>query len=296
MKDKKGLFFVILGGILWGTAGVFVRYLEKAGFSSVQMAFSRLSITAVLFVVAAFFYNKELFKIKLKDLWVFIGAGLMSVLFFTLCYYETMELAPVSVAVIFLYTAPVFVTVMSCLFFKEKLTAKKITACLIAFLGCLFISGVIGVNSVPVRAIVTGLFSGFGYALYSIFGRIAINKGYNSVTITMYTFIIASLGSVPFARIGEIPALVNGDFKVLGMAFLFAVINALLPYLFYTIGLTCLESGKASIFASVEPVVATLIGTLFMNEPLDIFGISGIVLVIFAVVLLNLKDKKTSSV
>lgn len=296
MKERKGLFFVILGGILWGTAGVFVRYLEKAGFSSIQMAFSRLTITAILFVVAVFFYNKKLFKIKLKDLWVFICSGLLSVLFFTLCYYETMDKAPVSVAVILLYTAPIFVMIMSCLFFKEKLNAKKVIACVIAFLGCLFISGVIGVNSVPGRAIVTGLLSGFGYALYSIFGRVAINKGYNSVTITMYTFIFASLGSIPFANVGEIPAIINGNFRVFGMAFLFAVINALLPYLFYTIGLTHIESGKASIFASVEPVVATLIGTLFMNEPLDGFGITGIVLVISAVVLLNLKDRKTSSV
>ncbi len=295
MKDKKGLLFVILAGILWGTAGVFVRYLEKVGFSSIQMAFTRLTITAILFVAAVFFYDKKLFKIKLKDLWVFICSGLLSVLFFTLCYYETMEIAPVSVAVILLYTAPIFVMIMSCLFFKEKLTVRKIIACGIAFLGCLFISGVLGVNAVPLRAVFTGLLSGFGYALYSIFGRVAINKGYSSITITMYTFIFASLGSVPFARVGELPALINGSFAVFGMAFLFAVVNALLPYLFYTIGLTHIESGKASIFASVEPVVATLISTFFMREILDIYGILGIILVICAVVLLNLKQKKSDS-
>ncbi len=295
MNEKKGLLFVVLGGILWGTAGAFVRFFEAKGFASVQMAFCRLTITAILFMVSVFFYKKELFKIKLKDLWIFLGSGIFSVLFFSLCYYETMELAPVSVAVILLYTAPVFVMLMSCLFFKEKLTLKKVIACAVAFLGCLLISGVIGVNSVAPKAIVTGLLSGLGYALYSIFGRLAINRGYNSITISMYTFIIAAIGSIPFAGVEKLPALINGDIEIIVMAVLFAVINALLPYLFYTIGLTYIESGKASIFASVEPVVATLIGTLFMHEHLDAYGIAGIALVIFAVVLLNLKNKKKSS-
>ena len=65
-----------------------------------------------------------------------------------------------------------------------------------------------------------------------------------------------------------------------------------LPYLLYTYGLIGIENGKASIMASIEPVVATLCGVFIYNEGLTVMSTVGILLVLSAIVLL--KEKSTT--
>lgn len=295
MKEKKGLLFALIGGALWGSAGLFVRWLSDRGFSSMQMVAVRLSISAVVFVLTALIFDRKAFKIKIKDIWCFLCTGIVSVLIFTLCYYKTMELTSLSVAAILLYTAPVFVMFLSALLFKEKITLKKIIACGITFVGCMLISGIIGVNSIPLKGLLTGLGSGLCYALYTIFSRFALNKGYSSLTISMYTFIIGGISALFVTDIkGGVSLMMNVPYSPL-MFVAFAVINCFLPYVFYTAALTSVESSKASIFASVEPVMATVISLVVFKEKTDFFGILGIVLVLLSVIFLNMPEKKSKT-
>ena len=76
-----------------------------------------------------------------------------------------------------------------------------------------------------------------------------------------------------------------------GLCVLAGLVTCYLPYLLYTFGLTGLETGRASILASVEPVVATLLGVLVYHEKLSLTGALGILCVLAAVVLLNRKEK-----
>ena len=74
---------------------------------------------------------------------------------------------------------------------------------------------------------------------------------------------------------------------------LMGVVTAILPYAFYTVGLTALEAGKASVMASLEPVVAAVLGALVFREVPSVTGFLGIVLVLAGVLLLNVKNGKT---
>ena len=108
--------------------------------------------------------------------------------------------------------------------------------------------------------------SGFFYGLYSIFARFAL-RHYQPLTVTYYTFVFAALGSLFLLRPDEIaPALHSGAMVlyILGLV----VIATVLPYIFYTRGLAGVDSGRASILASVEPVVAALVGVIAFGEPL----------------------------
>lgn len=290
MKNK-GVISVLGAGVFWGTAGAFVRWFTANGFSSMQTVAVRLTITAIMFILTALIVNRKSFIIKLKDIWCFLGTGICSVLIFTLCYYKTMEQASLSVAAILLYTAPIFVMFLSCILFKEKLTGKKLIACALAFAGCFLISEVWGSNGITASGLFFGVMSGLCYALYSIFTRYAINRGYSSLTVTLYTFIIAAAGALFVTDLpGGIKLMAGNKFSIV-MAILFSFVNAFLPYLLYTLGLKTVESGKASIFASVEPVVATVISVVIFSEPITVWGILGIALVLTSVILLNLKAK-----
>lgn len=291
MKNKY-TFAVIGAGTLWGFMGFFRRTLESMGISAIGCITARCIFAAIVFAIAILIKDKSAFKIKLKDLWCFLGTGIVSLLVFGLCYFKAMDYMSLSTAAILLYTAPCFVILMSAVLFREKLTKQKFVAMLIAFLGCCLVSGLgSGKQHISGVGLFLGLGSGLCYALFSIFSRFAINRGYNSFTINFYSCLFAGVGSLFFGGTQSLP-IVTASAGNFFFAAATGVATCFLPYLLYTYGLEGLENGKASIMASIEPVVATLVGLAIYHEKLTALSAIGIILVLSAIVLLNVKNKK----
>jgi len=290
---KIAVLMVLAAGVLWGCIGIFVRRYGELGLSPMQTVVIRIVIAAFLFSIFVLIYKPKLFKIRLKDLWCFLGSGIISVGFFTYCYFTSMALSSLSVAAVLLYTAPVFVMLFSLIFFKEKLTAAKVISLVCAVLGCAMTTGVIGGSlTVTLAGFLFGLGSGICYALYSIFSRFALNRGYDPLTITLYTFIFAAVVSVAVTDIRPVWQTVTADIGSMGYAVLFALLSCVMPYTLYTLGLKYIASSTASIIATIEPVVATIVGAVVFAEPVAVpFGYIGIALVLMSVVLINIKRK-----
>ena len=291
---KLSVFFVLLAGILWGCIGIFVRRYNELGLSPLQIAALRITLAAVMFAVFVLIYKPKLYRIKLKDIWCFLGTGIVSVGFFTYCYFTSMELSSLSVAAVLLYTAPVFVMLFSLILFKEKLTLMKGISVVLAVLGCAMTTGVIGGQlNVSLAGFLFGLGSGVCYALYSIFSRFALDRGYEPFTITLYTFFFASISTLAVIDPRPVVKAVTVDVGSVLFALLFALESCVLPYVFYTLGLKRISSSTASIVATVEPVVATVVGAVIFSEPLGIpFGYLGIAFVLLSVVLININTNK----
>jgi DME family drug/metabolite transporter len=133
--------------------------------------------------------------------------------------------------------------------------------------------------------VLLGLGAGFFYALYSIFGRYALQH-YDSMTVTYWTFVFCGAGSLFFIR----PAELGKAFEtpVMWLVSLgLVVVSTALPYIFYTKGLSQVESGRASIMASLEPVVASVIGVAVFGEPMGALTFLGIVCVLAGVYILR---------
>lgn len=288
-NEKVGALCVILAGICWGLIGIFTRRLSRAGLDSMQITFLRNLFAATVLFVFLLFKDRKSFIIHLKDIWMFIGTGICSIAFFNICYFKAIEMTSLSVAAVLLYMAPAMVMIMSCIFFKEKITGKKIIALLFAFVGCIFTTGIISAeSSISGIGFLIGLGSGFGYALYSIFGFIAIKK-YNTFTITLYTFIIAAVGLIPLSKPLEQIEIIKGNLGMLIIVILLATISTVIPFIAYTVGLKYMEAGKASIMAFIEPMVATICGILIFQETIHTMNIIGIILIFVSVLLLNMK-------
>ncbi|MCQ2532290.1 MAG: DMT family transporter [Saccharofermentans sp.] len=291
-KKNISFVFIVLAGVLWGCIGLFVRTINAWGIASMELVSLRAIVTAVVMFFVLLIKDKSLLKIKLKDLWCFIGTGIFSVNFFNFCYFKTITLSSLSVAAVLLYTAPTFVMVMSYFLFKEKFTSRKVIALVITFVGCLFVTGVFSSSiSMTPLSVLTGLGAGFGYALYSIFSRYAIERGYGSFTITFYTFLIAAVGSLFIANMSIVSNTLFVDPLRIVISVGFGIVSTILPYLFYTAGLKEVENGKASIIVSIEPVTATILGLIVFGESLTVSGVIGIVLVIAALVICNVEEK-----
>jgi len=244
--------------------------------------FGGMVLMAVVFAVK----DRTVFRVKREHLKYFAGTGIVSVVLFTCCYFTCQRVSSLAVASILLYTAPSFVVLLSAVLWKEPVTKKKLLALLLTLVGCACVCGVFsGGLTVTLFGILLGLGAGFFYALYSIFGRYALAH-YDSMTVTVWTFMFAGPVSLVLLRPRELMAAFSAPVSWV-MAAGLVVFSTVLPYILYTRGLAQVESGKASIMASLEPVVAAVVGVLVFSEPMGGLTVAGIVLVLAGVVILR---------
>lgn len=294
MDKKWSYLYILIGASLWGIIGVFVTYLYELGFTPTQVVSIRTLTASCFLVVYVIIKDRKLLKIKVFDSKYFIGTGIFSIVLFNWCLFHAIQETSISIAAILLYTAPAFVTILSRIFFKEWLTPRKISALMITFVGCSLVIGIIPntTDSITLYGFILGLGSGLFYALYSIFGKFALAK-YDSLTVTVYTFLFAAMAITPFSGLWFVfPLFLNLEvwLYVIGLGFL----STMLAYTLYTKGLHRVESSRASIIATVEPVVASLLSFLVFDEKLIFWQYLGIILVITAVIVVQGSPKKGS--
>lgn len=291
MKTKAYLY-IICAAALWGLIGLFVKHLSALGFTPIQIVALRSIASAICATAALLPSAKGLFHIDWHDSWMFIGTGVMSLTFFNYCYFNCIAASSLAVAALLLYTAPIFVMVMSVFLFKESFTTKKAVALVMTFSGCGCVTGAFsGSLNLTFMGLLYGLGSGFGYAFYSIFGKYAVEK-YTSATITVYTFYFSSLAALPIA---DFP---SNTFNQLNAAAILNVLGlglvcAVIPYLLYNKGLVYVDPGQASILATIEPFVAAVIGICYFQEPLTAQKLVGMGLIFAAIILLNLPVRRS---
>lgn len=280
----------ILGAaIFWGTTGIFSKTLVGVGFTTDEVVVFRMLGAAIYMAIFLLIKDRRLFKIKLAQLPLLIAMGAISIFCAAFAYLRAIEASSLSIAAILMYTAPFFVVLASAPLFGEKLTGNKIIALLIAFVGCLLISGS---GKVSTMGIVYGMLSGVSYATYSIFGKYALKRS-NSLTVSMYAFLFAAITAMCVAN----PVKIVEKLSVLEIRYLFialgtGLITSFLPYLLYTLGLKHTEAGTASVMSTLEPLMATLVGILCFHQIPTTGTVVGIVLIITAIVIINLRFPK----
>ena len=285
MKNSAALS-IAGAGTLWGLIGLFVNLLATKGFAPLQI--TTLRVTTALLLTALIIWRTDIrqFFIRPKDWWMFFGNGVIGLVFFNWCYFNAIAGGSLAIAALLLYTAPVFVMLMSVILFHEKLTKEKIVALILTFVGCGCITGAFAGNlSVSRETFLYGLASGFGYALYSIFGKPATRK-YSALTVSLWCFLFASAFTLPLSGLAAKAALFS-DGMVWGGILGIGLISCVFPNILYMRGLQQLEAGHAAILATIEPVVAAIVSYLFLGEAFTWQKVLGIVLILSAVPILN---------
>lgn len=278
---------ILAAAALWGVIGLWNRRLMAGGLSPTDIVVVR-NFGGMLLLTAVFAAkDRSVFRVERRHLKYFFGTGVVSVVLFTVCYFTCQKLCSLAVASILLYTAPSFVVLLSALLWKEPVTRQKLLALALTLTGCGLVCGLAsGGWTVTAGGILLGLGAGFFYALYSIFGRYALAH-YDPTTVTVWTFLFAGPVSLVLVPGSEgLRAAVSQPELWLTAAGL-VVCSTVLPYLLYTAGLSRVESGRASILASLEPVVAALAGILVLGEPMSAATAAGIGCILAGVAILR---------
>ena len=298
MKNKIYVFIVILSGVFWGSSCLFVDYLKThTPATSVQITAIRIVFAAIVLNLWLIIKGKgfSLYKISGRSWLLCVVSGIGSVLAMGMFYYSCMVETSAAVAVILLYTAPLFVMIMSLFFFKEKMNAQKIIAFIIAIVGCALVSGIASGSKISALGIFLGLMSGFTYSLYGIFTSLFMKENKDTLSFTALSFLFAALGALVISKPWEIVKFtleVENLPLTLIMYLLLAVCTAVIPFFLYSKGIEGIKPDIASILAFSEPLMACVFGTAVLGQKMDVFGVIGIVCVCAAIVVLNVNFKK----
>ena len=291
----KSRLYIISAAIIWGGTGVFFNELSALGALPIQVTLLRAGFAAAALGLYLVIFNRKALVVRLRDFWCFIGTGILSLLFFNWSLFTAINETGLAVSAVLLYTAPAFVTVLSIPLFKEYPGKLGVVVLVMTLVGCALVSGILGVTGISAAGFLYGLGAGSGYALYTIFGRYALNRGYGPLTISFYTFALAALGSLFFVAQTSLPyAVALPEFWLLALGL--GVLGCLLPYWLYTKGLAGVTGAVASMTATIEPVVAILFGVLLYREIVDFSQWVGVALILLGVVLLSKSRRRTPEI
>ena len=285
----KSQLLIMIAATCWGFIGIFSRPLTAVGMSVVDLAASRNIAAAVCFIFILLVFDREKLKIKIKDIWIFAGMGLFGLVLTSIFYFTTINLISLSVASILLYTAPYLVMLQSALIFKEKITMQKVSALLIAFVGCILTVGLDRVD-VPVIGITTGLLGALFLSFYTILGKFALKK-YEPLTVSVYPVIMAGVLLLPFGDFQNTLQLMSGENSILPTFAVLVIFFTVAPTICFMKGLSKLEPSRVSIISFVEIIAAAVVGMVVFSEMLSVTRILGMALIFAALIILNLRRK-----
>lgn len=288
----------IISGAMWGSAGIFVRKLTELGMNSYTVVSVRVVLAVLILAIWLGIYDRNLLKIKLKDLWIFVAGGVVGMFGLNICYNFAISELSLSLAAVLLSLSPVFVLFMAAILFKEKITSKKVICMTIAIAGCVLASGVLESASTmrwSVKGIIVGTIGAFFYGLYGIISKTTMERGYHAFTTTFYCLFMVMLVVIPLTNWKLVTnVVVANPVKMSVFLVIHSLCTSVLPYILYTFSIRYIDAGMASILASGEPVAAMIFGVIFFSEIPTVLSVVGIVLVIVALTLLSMPDKKHS--
>ena len=239
------------------------------------------------------------YKVSLGSYVITAISGICSVFAMCVLYYACLTMTSAATAAILIYTAPLFVMIMSLIFFKEKLSVQKMTAFVVAIVGCALVSGIASGATVSLSGIIFGLLSGFSYSVYGILTSFFMKKNDEPLTFSALSFAFAAVAAVLVCKPWQVVGIISEQPSLPSTLLLFVAFSsftAVIPFVLYTEGVTKLSPSVASILAFSEPVTAAVFGAFLLGQRLDAFGVLGMLLVIVAIVILNLKTRKAENV
>lgn len=286
--QKKGYLQVFLAGTLWGTIGLFVTAMSEYGASSALTSFLRIFFAfLILLTITVFKFGWKSFLISKRDLLSCALLGLICQGIYNVFYSYAIVMTGVTISAVLLNVAPVFTALVSYLLFSEKITWIKKAALVMNVVGCSLAAtgGHISSDSASFIGILFGVGAGFCYSLTAIIGRIAGSKT-NAFVVSTYSYFFAAIFLGIFMKPWDMSFHIKKEVWIIG--FLYALIPTAIGYLLYYMGVQKIrESSKVPVIASIETIVASLLGMLVYQEQMKGMNFLGIILVMGSVVLMN---------
>ncbi|MFW5951480.1 MAG: DMT family transporter [Gemmatimonadota bacterium] len=310
-RPALGAAMVIAAASLWGSLGLFGRLVFEHGVSPLQLASVRAALAFVGVLPLAVLRPRSL-RVRRRDLPLLVAYGVISVGLFYYVYLEAVERVPLAVAAALLYTAPGWVVAIAWSLGWEPVRRNRLLPLAMVLAGAFLVTGAWRVltgdwgpgpgtggpdlvaapaddglrgppGPIGRAGIAFGLASGITYALYTVLGK-RVRAEYSVTTTILYAYgigaLVLAIGAPPWTVFTQHP-------DATGLILLMGLGPTLLAALLFYGGLHHIDASAASMLATIEPVVAALLGLAWLGEGLSVATIIGTALIIGAASLLR---------
>ncbi|UJW56129.1 EamA family transporter [Bacillus sp. A116_S68] len=283
-----GVGLIMLAAICWGISGGIADILMNKGWDPMVISLYRGAVGFIFFFAWFLFRFSQnwMFSPRLYIWSLLAGVGVAGNFTF---YAFSIQEASIAVAATLMYTAPVFVLLISFLLRIERSTWLKWGCISGVLMGVILLTGAYNTSSISVSYLgaAAGLAAGLFYALF-IFGfknASSIGKPQSTLTIAFFSFCLILFLFTDSAEIVSVMA--SND---IGWFLLLGVVGAGISFIFYVIGIHLTAPSTASIVAMVEPVTASLFGVLLLGDHLTTIQLLGMLLILVTITVLSVKQ------
>lgn len=272
--------------MLFGCAGLVLKYAYVEGIDPVTLLTLQYIIAVALMFALLYLKNKRLPKPDNKHLYHLIILGVVGNTFMTIFYYKAYQYLTMSMVTILLYTYPIMVFLYSIVFEKVKMGMNKVTALVIAFVGCILALDLInGQINYSIKGICYGLLAAFFYAFMNIYSEKKL-KEVDSFSINAYSTLFSLVSLILY----KFPiTLFKGNISKATIVYtiILAVFCEIIPLTLMYAALKYIGSLKVSIIGNIETPTAMLLSFFVLREPISFVQIIGAILVFYAVYIIR---------
>ena len=300
---NRGYSIAVVAAAILSTTAIFIRHLTQTyHIPALVLAFWRDGFVALTLLAILKLLSPRLLRVDRKHLLFLIAYGLVLSLFNSL-WTISVALNGAAISTVLVYCSAGFTALLGWWLLKESLNWAKLVAVALSLAGCVLVSGALDAAawSANLLGIFTGVVSGLGYAIYTLMGRSASQRGLNPWTITFYAFVFATVFLLAFNLFsgGVLPgttATPAGLFWLgnalpgWGILFLLAAGPTVAGFGLYNVSLGYLPSSIANLILTLEPVFTTLIAYILLSERLNGVQIGGSLMILSGVVFLRVYE------
>ncbi|MCR4956597.1 MAG: DMT family transporter [Lachnospiraceae bacterium] len=287
-KSYTSMMMFITSMLIFGTIGVFRRNIV---FSSDFLAFARGIMGGVFLILFTGIFGRKDGKSIPKSQWAWLiisGAlmGLNWVLVFEAYNYTT-----VAVATLCYYMQPTIVVLLSPVFFREKLTKKKLGCAMVAIFGMFLVSGVLGepVKGGSAPGVILALLAAVLYATVVMMNKKI--EGIDSYQRTTIQLLSAGVVMIPYLFITK--GFYQERVTLLSVCLLLVVgiVHTGIAYVLYFGSMEGMKVQSIAILSYIDPVFALLVSAVVLKESLSFYSVVGAILIIGSAIYSELKEE-----
>ncbi|MFB5281034.1 DMT family transporter [Peribacillus sp. Hz7] len=263
----------LLSMIIFGTIGVFVRYID---LSSSEIALLRG-------LIGSFFLMTVMFMMKKKFSWALVKANALILLLSSIALggnwiflFQAYKHTTISNAALSYYFAPVFVLILSPLVLKEKLSAKKIICIGIAMLGMLLIVGNSGVSTSGLGHLLGigyGLMAAIFYASLMLFNKFIINM--DGLGITFIQLGTSTLLLMPYVFFTEGFGILEVSSSSIPFILILGIVHTGIGFLLFFSGMQKLKGQSIAALSYTDPITSLVISAIILQEQMTVVQMLG---------------------
>jgi len=276
MDIKRARILLISSMLIFGTLGPFVRNISV---SSGELALYRAIMAAGLIAVYLFVSKQKIPFSEIKhEIPLLLASGAaMGINWIFL--FEAYKYTTVSVATLSYYFAPVIVTIVCPILFREKMTIKQIICFVMSTIGLVLITGIIGVgNGGNYKGVCFGIGAAFFYATVVLLNKYI--KKVEGIHRTFLQFISAIIILIPYVYKTSGISVSGLDVKGIICLLIVGLFHTGVTYCMYFSSLKELPGQEVALLSYIDPLVAVVISVSFLGEAMNIWQIIGGILII----------------